>query len=77
MLIVTVASLLAHAPVAAQSRFQGSILLEPLPDGRNMKLLGPFAFIDTKGRVWEVPAGAPDATGAAGSRGPAGRCWTP
>lgn len=39
-------------------RFLGEIVATMLPDGRNMKLVQPFGYIDSKGQTWDVPAGA-------------------
>jgi hypothetical protein len=59
-LLISVAVLLAsQLPAAAQGKFKGDLVLTPLssPDGRRMKVLQPFAFVDSKGRLWDVPAG--------------------
>jgi hypothetical protein len=49
-----------HSPATAQSStgtFKGEIVVTMLSDGRNMKLLQPFSFVDSKGKSWDVPAG--------------------
>src|SRR3981189_2679384 len=39
-------------------RFEGEFDFRWLPDGRNMRLLGPLRYIDQEGQIWDVPAGA-------------------
>jgi len=39
-------------------RFDGELVLRPLPDGRLMQLVKPFSYIDGTGETWDVPAGA-------------------
>lgn len=34
--------------------FQGEVLTRWLPDGRSMQLLEDFAFIDSKGTIWNA-----------------------
>jgi hypothetical protein len=36
----------------------GRLVLEPLPDGRLMRLVEPFGFLDTEQKRWPVPSGA-------------------
>jgi hypothetical protein len=36
-------------------RFEGRVVAEWLPDGRQMRLLEPFAYVDSKGTRWEAP----------------------
>jgi hypothetical protein len=45
--------------VAAESvgRFEGTVIAEWLPSGREMKLVQDFAYIDRTGRKWHAPAG--------------------
>src|SRR5262245_3676734 len=58
-LLIAIAGLLIPYPSAtAQGQFKGEIVATLLGDGRNMKLVQPFAYVDAKGQVWEVPAGA-------------------
>ena len=38
-------------------RFEGQLVVEFLPGGRNVKLERSFAFVDQSGRTWDVPAG--------------------
>lgn len=40
----------------SQGRFDGELVLKPLPDGRIMELVQPFAYIDSHGVSWPVPA---------------------
>jgi hypothetical protein len=47
--------------VAAQpvpSRYDGVVRTEWLPDGRQMKLLDDFTYIDARGRKWKAPKGS-------------------
>lgn len=39
-------------------RFSGPLHLEFLPDGRRMKLLMPFGYVDPQGQDWPVPQDA-------------------
>jgi hypothetical protein len=39
-------------------RFVGDLITKWLPDGRNMKLMDSFEFIDSQCRRWPVPAGS-------------------
>jgi hypothetical protein len=39
-------------------QFQGRLILEPLPDGRLMQLIEPYAFVDPAQKTWAVPKGA-------------------
>src|SRR5688572_15669027 len=58
--VAVAALLLFHPPAAAQpqAHFKGDLVLTPLPgDGRNMKVLQPFGYVDAKGQTWDVPAG--------------------
>jgi hypothetical protein len=38
-------------------RFAGELVLKALPDGRTMELVQPFAYTDSHGVAWPVPAG--------------------
>jgi len=61
VLIAAFVLLVPHPPVEAQSKggqFKGEIVATLLPNGRDMKLVQPFGYIDAKGQVWDVPAGA-------------------
>lgn len=51
----------AMAATRAQSnegRFKGELVATLLSDGRNMKLVQSFGYIDTRGQSWDVPVGA-------------------
>lgn len=41
----------------SSGQFVGRLVLEALPDGRNLRLLEPFEYVDPNGHSWEVPAG--------------------
>lgn len=62
LFIVTTAILLPGNILAVAqtnpAQFKGEVVATMLPDGRNMRLVQPFAYIDSKGMSWEVPAGA-------------------
>ncbi len=45
-----------RAWAALAGEFKGRVVAEWLPDGRSMKLLEPFAYIDPAGKSWPVPA---------------------
>ncbi len=47
----------SDTPANAQ-RFQGEVVTSWLRDGRQMELVKPFTFVDTKGNRWHVPQGA-------------------
>lgn len=60
----TLASALVVSPVvmtrlcaAAPGTFKGRVVAEWLPDGRRMRLLEPFEYIDPNNRRWPAPAG--------------------
>jgi hypothetical protein len=40
---------------AVRGRYLGRLALEPLPDGRRMRLLEPFGFLDENQTRWPVP----------------------
>jgi hypothetical protein len=37
--------------------FSGLVIVELLDDGIRVRVIAPFAYADSKGRVWTVPAG--------------------
>lgn len=43
---------------AGLGRFEGRVLAEWLDDGRRMRLIEPFAYLDAAGVRWEAQAGA-------------------
>jgi hypothetical protein len=43
--------------VEAFGRYLGRLILEPLPDGRLMRLVEPFGFLDDDEKRWPVPVG--------------------
>ena len=47
-----------RAWAAPPGEFKGRVVAEWLPDGRSMKLLEPFEYIDPAGKSWPVPANA-------------------
>jgi len=40
---------------STSGQYFGRLLLEPLPDGRRMRLAEPFGFLDAKRKRWPVP----------------------
>src|SRR6266436_814094 len=46
------------AEAQAFGRFVGNLQFEWLIDGRNMRLLVPFGYVDPGGASWDVPPGA-------------------
>ena len=42
---------------AQASRFIGTFVVTPLPDGRKIKLVQPLTYVDGQGGEWPVPAG--------------------
>jgi Protein of unknown function (DUF1353) len=38
-------------------QFNGELILKALPDGRNMELMAPFSYVDSRGVTWSVPPG--------------------
>jgi len=49
--------LLVTTEVYAQGRYEGKLIVEPLSDGRNLRVLRPITYIDPNGIRWAVPAG--------------------
>jgi hypothetical protein len=48
---------LAAATAENFGHFVGELVLTPMDDGRNMKLVQPYAYVDPKDHEWPVPAG--------------------
>jgi hypothetical protein len=48
----------SHADAQTTGTFTGELILKVLPGGRNMQLVQPFSYMDSRGNVWPVPAGA-------------------
>jgi hypothetical protein len=51
----------SNAALAPSGKFEGRVVVEWLSNAvpeRDMRLLEPFAFIDSGGKRWQVPAGA-------------------
>jgi hypothetical protein len=44
------------ANAQTSGRFDGELVLKALPDGRTMELVQPFAYTDSHGVTWPVPA---------------------
>ncbi len=44
------------ASAQTSGRFSGDLVLKVLPDGRTMELVQPFAYTDSRGVAWPVPA---------------------
>jgi hypothetical protein len=48
------------APASTQEKrgqFLGELITQIMEDGRNLKLVQPFSYIDSDGQQWNVPAG--------------------
>jgi len=58
MLLLLTSSSLWPAFAQEFGMFVGSVQSEWLDDGRRMRLLAPFAYIDPRGLEWEAPAGS-------------------
>ena len=58
MIIVLGTALLSVSYAQSWGEFIGKVVVEWLPDGRNMKLVEQFAYVDPRGRKWNAPAGS-------------------
>ena len=47
-----------QTPTSEYGNFIGRVVAEWLQDGRLMKLVEPFAYLDSKGQRWDAPAGS-------------------
>src|SRR5581483_12072126 len=59
-LIITFAILLITGQTALSldyGKYVGTVQAEWLPDGRKMRLLAEFSYVDPKGTKWIAPAG--------------------
>ena len=60
-LALVFAATLALVPTAQAkqvARYVGAVQAQWLPDGRTMRLLAPFTYIDAEGTEWNAPAGS-------------------
>jgi hypothetical protein len=55
--LLAICSVVSTASAETLGHFEGDLVLKALPDGRNMKLLRPFKYIDSHNVAWPVPAG--------------------
>ena len=55
--VLMVYSVANNALAQMQGQFEGDLVLKALPDGRNMQLVHPFNYIDSRNVPWPVPAG--------------------
>lgn len=55
--VLMVYSVANNALAQMQGRFEGDLVLKALPDGRNMQLVHPFNYTDSRNVPWPVPAG--------------------
>jgi uncharacterized protein DUF1353 len=59
--VLIAAALLAGVPAAmadsGYGRFVGKFVAEFDVDGRKVKLMEPYGFVDPQGKTWDVPAG--------------------
>jgi hypothetical protein len=58
MIIVLGTALSSVSYAQSWGEFVGKVVVEWLPDGRNMKLVEHFAYVDPLGRKWNAPAGS-------------------
>jgi len=58
MVIVLGTALSSVSYAQSWGEFIGKVVVEWLPDGRNMKLMEHFAYVDPLGRKWNAPAGS-------------------
>lgn len=56
--LVLIATLAGGAVAEKLGRFEGSLVLKALPDGRTMELMQSFAYVDSHDVSWPVPSGA-------------------
>ncbi|MGI9524787.1 MAG: DUF1353 domain-containing protein [Hyphomicrobiaceae bacterium] len=54
LLFIAVGSVTTHANDGGQ--YIGKLVVEPLDNGRDLKLVKPFAYRDPGGQLWRVPA---------------------
>lgn len=59
LVVAALAGLLLTTPARSQQgpKFVGDLVLKALPDGRNMVLVQPFTYVDSRNVFWPVPAG--------------------
>ena len=58
-LIIVLGSTLSSVSYAESwGEFIGKVVVEWLPDGRNMKLMEAFVYVDPHGQRWNAPAGS-------------------
>jgi hypothetical protein len=58
LIILLAAALSSVSYAQSWGEFIGKVIVEWLPDGRNMKLVDHFAYVDPRGRKWNAPAGS-------------------
>jgi hypothetical protein len=58
LIILLAAALSSVSYAQSWGEFIGKVIVEWLPDGRNMKLVDHFAYVDPLGRKWNAPAGS-------------------
>jgi hypothetical protein len=58
-LIIVIGTTLSSVSYAQSwGEFIRKVIVEWLPDGRNMKLVASFAYVDPRGQRWNAPAGS-------------------
>jgi hypothetical protein len=48
------------APAYAKGKhgiYEGELIIQALPDGRNLRIVKPLSYVDPEGRRWRVPQG--------------------
>jgi hypothetical protein len=58
LIIVFGTALMNISYAQSWGEFIGKVVVEWLPDGRNMKLMESFAYVDPYGQKWNAPAGS-------------------
>ncbi len=56
-LFVYLVTIFLSSALWAEGHFKGDLVVKPLDDGRNFKVVNPFSFVDAKGKSWDVPEG--------------------
>jgi hypothetical protein len=58
LIFLLVSTLSSVSLAQSWGEFIGKVVVEWLPDGRNMKLMESFAYVDPHGQRWNAPAGS-------------------
>ena len=58
LVVITLAAIVSVASAQDYGVYVGTVKTEWLSDGRQMRLLAPFAYIDPRGHKWQAPTGS-------------------